>query len=74
MVYRLVSGVPVMAEFDHLSRANALLEEAQASDAYANKVSDPVSKENFQRMAGYWRDLAQMRARLAPENSKVARP
>ncbi len=60
-----------MAEFDHLSRAHALLEEAQVSDAYANKVSDPVARENFQRMAGYWRDLAAMRARLAPEKSRA---
>jgi len=62
-----------MAELDHLLRANALLEEAQASDAYANQVSDPIAKANFQRMAGYWRDLADMRARLAPENSTTAR-
>lgn len=59
-----------MAELDHLSRANALLEEAQASEAYANQASDPIAKENFQRMAGYWRDLAEMRARLAPEKSR----
>lgn len=62
-----------MAEFDHLSRAHALLEEAQASDAYANQVGDPIAKANFQRMAGYWRELAEMRARLAPEHSRAVR-
>lgn len=68
-----MQGMSAMTESDHLARADALLKEAQASDAYANQASDPAARENFQRMAGYWRDLAQMRAKLAPEHSQQAR-
>ena len=41
---------------------------AEAADERASQAQDPQVREQFQRLAGYWRELADMarRAPLAP--------
>jgi hypothetical protein len=54
-----------MPEIDHLAQSLMLLEEARQSEALANTAVDPAARANFQSMAVFWRQLAELRARLA---------
>lgn len=58
------------ADGDHAKKSDAYLEEAKLTEKLADSCADPEIKDNLLSIAGLWKELARMRARLIGRNLK----